>query len=723
MTWNFAVSNVFTSLILVTTAAHFTAQEPEASATQRSRDQLDDLSNWVDTVRNTNVSGGMARRIRNAERLISKEWPEAKTHVLDLLTNTDQSNSCVPVCRAIASRPPDHREFVPKLILLLDDVNSTVRHEAAIALARFENPDLVDRLLLISQDTNASKRMRVAALQAISQINDSRRAVRTLIELLATRDGHIDDDLYSALSRAAGIDHGRRPDQWYAWWQQCESLSDEQWLKRTIDGLRKQSEQRDATIVDLESRLVDAQTARYHLTPNGERIKLLVHFLGDELDAIKGLALDLVMLDIGEGLQPNDDVLALVRERLSDDSPSVRKGVLNILGHLRDPNDATAVIAVLESENNQTVRLTAIETLGRLSSAESVPALVSELTNAECLNCRIAAARSLGPLCTRNDIGSEVLDQVVEGLIAQYEASAEFEALRIAVLTAMSEMRDARFSPMLLANLNDAKAEVRLRCVTGLWLRGNSEHLNRVLPMLQDTDAAVRLTAARAIGELGNDDHLDVLLTRLDREVEPEDAVREAVWTSYRLLWAKLSADQRFAMAAKFDKFPTYETTLLEQLHGDPQLNGDGTLNTNVIRRLAEVYDQRRMFDKAAARWQSVVDAMIAANDDQAPQARLRLFGSLIRAEDDDAAGKTLRELVDDDASVFLPELRNEVIAYLQELDTTDSAIRSCNVLQWLRDAPGIIDDAFTRRLAAYATRCAANAGSQPSTSGTQNNG
>ncbi len=676
------------------------AEQPVA---QRTPEELADLDNWIGIVKNPKVE--LNRRTFNARKLLDKDWPEAQEAVLVLLDNSDGSGACIPVCRVIAQDGPPKMEYLDALLKLLGDGNSAVRAEAATVLSGYTDPAVIDRLIGIAKDNSATPAMRTSAIDALAQLNDSQQAAGILISLLDALDGQIDAHFYAGLARVRGEDPGPNPEEWRKWWAGVKDLTPKQWLARQLDLSEKRNALLHARITMIEKRLTAALEQGYFKSANGDKKALLKSHLVDELEIIRLLAIDIIRREIGDGGRPDDEVSAVLRSRLTDPSAKMRKGVLNILENLRNPDDAPVLITLLENENEKdlSVRLAAIVTLGQLSNPIANPILIGELQQVRnSLPCKTAAARSIGRLNAKGNVNGTDIGPVVTALAGEYEKSAQQPELRMALLFAMASIADPTFAPKLLDNLRQDQANVRSRCIAGLRQMGDKSHLDAILPYAGDADTGVRREVALAIGQLGSEDHLPALLNRLS--AEPDASVRDILWASFKGIWSAKEVPDQLAWANKLTDLPDWQIELLKDL--EDRLDNTEPPPPHLLEvrtSLATQYETLSRFDESAKYWVLVGEARKTAGDPTWKEASMSHFRVLLRGGQYVPAMTNAKQLLADDLEHFKPRLSDEIISVLdheKKANRSDQVARLGELVK--SHLPELLDEAFRNRLGQF---------------------
>ncbi|MCH8853296.1 MAG: HEAT repeat domain-containing protein, partial [Planctomycetes bacterium] len=698
---------LFTSAMLtasVSSAAQDQASPPPAPPAGRTPEELQNLASWVGIVKDPNFEDGL--RTFNAVQILKQDWPEARQAVLQLLDNSDGSRASVHVCRAIASNPPPRPEFLDLLLKLLADADASARSEAGKILMLYNDPAVVERLLVIARGKESPTLQRSAAVETLTLVDDSQRATGILVSLLDSLGGQINHAVFSALSKVSGEQWGHHPQAWRVWWAEVSALTREQWLERQLR-LRKQREASlAAQLSDSTARLADAYAQLYSKATNGEKTHLIKSLLVDDFEIIRLRAIDIIRRRIGDGGGPDREVIDVVRAGLTDSSANVRKGVLNILANLRNPDDAQAIIALLADEKSVAVRLSGIAALGQLANPSANNMLIAELArNDNSLPCQIAAARSIGRINTRGSSDATDLDAVVTALTQAYEQSGEHLEMKNALLLAMASVAHPEFEKKLLNNLAGGQANIRARCIGGLRQMGTKSSLDAIQNYAGDSDVAVRKEVASAFGELGaGPTHLSIILGRLDPDAEPDSSVREILWVSFGKLWGGEDAATRLSWAKKLGRLPDLQLELLKILESELAGSEPPSVHAPEVKALlAAQADQRRRFEESSAYWADAAELHKQAGDSQWTVAALSSFGARLRAGLHRQAAAYAKQLLTDDLELCLPQLRDEIIAALNRARDADDSEEVANLLDMTKSGmPEILDGDFKLRLAPF---------------------
>ena len=187
---------------------------------------------------------------------------------------------------------------------------------------------------------------------------------------------------------------------------------------------------------------------------------------------------------IGGTHEPSETQLeSWVRDR----DAFVRQRACDALGSLERPHAALLELCV--GDANRDVRLAGIRAAGRH------PAIgrrqIEILLGSKIEPIAAASLRALGMFAREHD----------EATIRRYAADPRLEVRR-AALWALGRVRSASATRLLVAALDDKRAEVRQSALAGLLRQpGNAAPLSRVAKMLKDGDFRVRYLAVRVVAK------------------------------------------------------------------------------------------------------------------------------------------------------------------------------------------------------------------------------
>lgn len=220
---------------------------------------------------------------------------------------------------------------------------------------------------------------------------------------------------------------------------------------------------------------------------------------------------------------------------------SVREGVAEALGNLRDPAGVPTLVRLLGDEVPD-VKRDAVVSLGKVGDARAVRPLLDialqeplfRFTAGEAVT-RIgkAAVPILISILKEDDPGLALEAIIVLGRIKDPAAVEPIAALlghRFAILRShaaesLGHIGDAKSATALIRTLGDPDAVVRAHAAAALQKLGDKRAVPALTKLLEDDDLDVCCRAAVAIGELGGAEAAAPLLPLLER-AEPE--LREA---------------------------------------------------------------------------------------------------------------------------------------------------------------------------------------------------
>ena len=149
-------------------------------------------------------------------------------------------------------------------------------------------------------------------------------------------------------------------------------------------------------------------------------------------------------------------------------------------------------------------------------------------------------------------------------------APAEALRLRAALLGAMANIADPAFADELSAGLDETEPDLLVPALRGTRALGVADRVPRVLSLTTHADPRVRRWAIEALGVLGSEPtHVEALVSRLNPAIEPNETARQAAWTGFGQITAKLPPDARLQWADRLTELPDLQVTYLAQLVND----------------------------------------------------------------------------------------------------------------------------------------------------------
>ncbi len=216
---------------------------------------------------------------------------------------------------------------------------------------------------------------------------------------------------------------------------------------------------------------------------------------------------------------------------------SVREGVAEALGMLRDPAGVPTLVRLL-GDDVPDVKRDAVVSLGKIGDARAVRPLLDialqeplfRFTAGEAITCiGKSAVPILLQILNEEDPGRSLEAIIVLGRIKDPEAtepiagmlSHRFAIIRGHAAESLGMIGDARSAPSLIRALSDHDAVVRAQAAAALQKVGDVRAVPALMKLLVDEDLDVCARAATTLGELGDRRAAAALVPLLER-AEPE---------------------------------------------------------------------------------------------------------------------------------------------------------------------------------------------------------
>lgn len=358
----------------------------------------------------------------------------------------------------------------------------------AQAAPRFANRE-VERAIreAASVGTPATRKRYIAALAAIR----SQAAAETLIQLIDPGEPvSVQGAALDALGRMTALPHGADRRAWQAWWRDAQDLEDVEWNRRLLLQVARAQQRSESREQELVDRLIESQRALYRTTARDDRAGVLVFMLGDAIEPIRVLAIDLAVQRLLDDLPFDGELRASLRAALADESPLVRRRAAALLRDLSDGPAADRVAQRLadRAEGDPAALQAALSLLARMPRAPAIePAM--DLLDDRVLRPAAAAALSAAARVEKvDDTQKSDIRRTLDRILAQ---SADIEPPIIDLL--------------------------------GQVIDGDDRRWEQIVAWLGHNDPEVRLTAARAWADSPHS------LLEIARRAEPADPAFQAV--------------------------------------------------------------------------------------------------------------------------------------------------------------------------------------------------
>lgn len=220
-----------------------------------------------------------------------------------------------------------------------------------------------------------------------------------------------------------------------------------------------------------------------------------------------------------ESLATNKAVKALRfldSQRLIDEcvhilSSRERKGLqgwaIEVLGESSNSKFVPLLVSLLE-DKEYSYRGSVIHALGNLQHESSVVPLINFIEGNNKDGLRIEAATAL----------TKIKDpRAVLPLVKMLESKHDLHYIRrnagvIPIIKGLGEMKDARATLVILANLRDRSANIRVISAHALGKIGDEKAVSPLIETLKDSSIEVRRAAARALGKIGDERAVEPLM-------------------------------------------------------------------------------------------------------------------------------------------------------------------------------------------------------------------
>ncbi|UCE59293.1 MAG: HEAT repeat domain-containing protein [Phycisphaerales bacterium] len=699
-------------VLLVACCAPLWAQTSD-TPTEEQKVHLEQLQHCRDGIIDAHARPEDRRRW--IDILLSYETPESKALVVELIGFSADPDAQESLCEGIerhARLHPDRLDdsFVEPLIELLGSEAEKLRAAAARALTDFPSADVPTKLGALAVRADAPMAKRLAAIDALVTKVDKRSVIRELMTLLEAGVPEITERVVAALGPVSRETFGADVQRWHAWWAEKSRLSEEAWLADQLNLCRErvQTLQREAEAyrgrTERHSAALAARTGEFQrgvfrtLSPEQQAAKL-AEWLVDPLKEVKLVALELITARMAdEGRRPRGKVLASLMRLLTDESPAIRREVLEIAQNLK--NEATVVEAILArvpTEKDPSLRQAIFRALGKLQSPGAVSSLVLEIANPESPpECVREAANALGSIAAEaKDNGS--LKEAVVALQSRYKlAPAENPDLRAALLGAMAGVADPSFAPEFLEAVEADGAQMIRPAIRGLQVIGEQSKLPRLRTLTAHDDPLVRLAAIEAVGQLGGEDaDIESVLTRLNPTIEPNEMARSAAWSAYVEFLAKRPVSVRLDYAKRLRDMPDLEVQYLQGVLADVSTANGHSPDADLIHdRIATALESQGKYADAVPHLRQLYEAQLASGSNAAAETGQRWLRAALRAPAQADVGVVVTELLSgakgDDARRSIVEI---VQTHLESSEVIADNEHSRTLLVQLRSIQSLATD------------------------------
>lgn len=488
--------------------------DPPAAAVVVDEEEIDWLRSIV-----ANASNGLEIRRRAAEKLLRMPTPLAVGAIVGAFEESTDADR--PALRAIFE---DATVESPELAEALIDalpVAAAKDRPRLLALLADLGPGVDELVAVVAIDPKRDVRARLMAVEALGGLS-TRTSVESLLVLVAEgREETVEmrSRVFRALEQISGLPFGEDAEAWRRWWREGGEATLERTCEERVADLAAQvgrldrdrrgvEDRADRTAARLRSLLSDVLVG---LEPAArqERVQRL---LGDELEALRSLAVDQVDRAFRNGDRIGDETISRLANLLDDPSLVMRGKAARLLGTLGWEPIAEEVARRLRDEFDPELATAYLEVLAERPRAAAFPVILARLGGPGTTD---AAARALARLATARLAPPEwrtAVAPAVRTIVASAPTPATSRLLALAGdevdRTTLEEVLERDNPPLRRAVAEGWTWSDRLE-----WLR----------PRLRDPVVFAAVVGTIASGSAS----LEALSTLLGLERPPEDAGQE----------------------------------------------------------------------------------------------------------------------------------------------------------------------------------------------------
>lgn len=528
-----------------------TPQDPSTTTADSNADPNAELDGFLRFITGNNEPE--VRRL-GASKLLQNRSPAAVERLAGVLAGPNGLAAKLAVCTSMAEVEQPPPPLANPLYELLGDDRPELRDAATRALRRFDRGDVIAKLRTLALETGHSPVRRAAAIRALGNWGDELEAIEALIAILDGDEPILRKATAAALREATGLLFSDK-EQASQWWDRHKDISDTQWLRMRNGQLRDQLHEVNNDRSNLTRQLVEVLRDLHVRTPEDERPALLLQFLQHARPAVRTFALDMVNVRITDRKEIGPEIKARLGALIGDSDESVRRSAVDIVGDLRLTEYVETLLAALANEADPSVRAVQVRALGELDDSRAIPAIIARLDDRDPAVVP-EAARALGILTGRAKDRPEDLSRASNALVDRFATlPVGDDETREAFIVALGHMGPKLFADIFRGELAaDRSPRIRQAAIRALAETGQPAAADDIRPLLTATESRVRHAAVDGLGLCGRSNaDLAELAKRLDSPAEPDRAVRERAWESYKSIAQRLAVNDQIAVAARFD--------------------------------------------------------------------------------------------------------------------------------------------------------------------------
>jgi HEAT repeat protein len=465
-----------------------------------------------------------------ARRLVARQTPAARAHLLDALGAANNPRAQLAAARAMADdTSPDSQAVGP-----LGDLLGVERvgEAAAAALLNLRTDAAFARV----RDFVRTDRAATATIRALGTSTDQR--VAELLVDLVERDANPTKRNFAAdaLVEMTGLaDNGRSPAAWAAWWQANRGKTPDQFRAELLD--RDRRRRRPTAPADVDALVFQL----YQLAADPKKPDALRVVLDSPDAAVRAAGIRLAYrLFTAAGRLP-ESAVPRIRELIRDSSPDVRLEAARALGNLNDKPSLDALLAQLRVEPDVGIRAALMQAVVPMQDVRAAPELVRLLDDPSVRTATVAA-ETLAKIGTEIRKDDRLAAQVAASLTTVRRTRAPQDPtgdLQGACVEALVPLTDRQQQVLFQQLMRDFRQPVRVRkaALAGVGELADRNAAGAVYDIARDDrdDPAVRVAALEAMERLGDPGFAQQLFD-LSRRGREDERVRQAARRAFERL-------------------------------------------------------------------------------------------------------------------------------------------------------------------------------------------
>lgn len=531
---------------------------------------------------------------------------------------------------------------------------------AQVDLTRRTEPTVrvsAEEAAAVAADRFALLELRVQAIGLLAEYR-TQKVAGVLIDLIGVGEQpEIRTAAFNALANLACLhDLGNDEQAWRAWWAEHRGLPAEVWYQRLLANFAKHNAELAARQKWAQDRLLEAQRLIYESMPSENRPAALLTMLGDPLEAVRLLGMELVHRRLVEGSPPGPELLRAVRGRLDDRNAAVRRRAALVLRDVADGEaaDLLARRLVVGTEKDVAALRAYLLLLTQVPRKEAVVAALDMLADprfsAEAAGVLVAAANAnmLEPRQAQQ-AARICREHVRDGKLPDPQA--------VALLGLIGDDSDWLRIEQWLDSDNEAVKEAAALA----WGKSNRP----LLPLIQRaTDLVIRPNALMAAARRGDD--MTTLIALIDARLEQDQRQRD--WQEALIAMASrvpamgvIQAERELARIGQpVDLRERFVTAAIDAQGANAEADRDAMVDLLLLR--AEIRMESNDFQGAIVDYKRLAELAPALNERQRKRHDQGLLRARLAVGYIDGAVEVARAMIEADTRSPDPQLLPTIV-------------------------------------------------------------